>query len=86
MCDLHGGERATSFEVSLSPHSRGFFNGLASNIAAPRICSQVEVFKLLVEKHGARLDTVTANESGLLHVACEAGAFDVAKLLLEDYG
>ncbi|CAB1116565.1 unnamed protein product [Ectocarpus sp. CCAP 1310/34] len=48
--------------------------------------NQVEVFRLLVEDHGARLDAVTTNESGLLHVACESGALDVAKILLEEHG
>ena len=47
---------------------------------------KVEVFRLLVEKHGARLDTQTSRKSGLLHVACEAGAIDVVKLLLDEHG
>lgn len=46
---------------------------------------QVGVFRLLAEKHGALLDTLTINKSGLLHVACEAGALDIAKLLLEEH-
>lgn len=46
----------------------------------------MEVFRLLEGKHGARLGTLTANKSGLLHVACEAGALDIAKLLLEEHG
>ena len=50
------------------------------------VAVQVGVFRLLAEKHGAQLDTLTTNQSGLLHVACEAGALDVAKLLLEEHG
>lgn len=57
-----------------------------SNDAVFFAAVQVGVFRLLVEKHGAQLDTLTANKSGLLHVACEAGALDVAKLLLEEHG
>lgn len=47
---------------------------------------KVDIFQLLVEKHGARLNTLTTIRSGLLHVACEAGALDVAKILLEEHG
>lgn len=47
---------------------------------------QVGIFRLLVERHGANLETLTTNKNGLLHVACEAGALDIAKLLLEDHG
>lgn len=46
---------------------------------------QVEVFRRLVDKHGARLDALTTRKSGLLHVTCEAGSLDMAKLLLDEY-
>ena len=67
-------------------------------LAASRVCLitlsrcarppfvKVAVFRLLVGKYGARLDTVTNLKSGLLHVACEAGALDVARVLLEEHG
>lgn len=56
-----------------------------SRRARPPLC-KVAVFRLLAGKYGARLDTITNIKNGLLHVASEAGALDVARLLLEEHG
>lgn len=54
--------------------------------SSPLSLCKVAVFRLLVGKYGARLDTITSIKNGLLHVASEAGALDVARLLLEEHG
>lgn len=38
-----------------------------------------------MDNYGARLEHRTSRGNGLLHLACEGGALDVAQLLLDEY-